>query len=987
MKQPKIEAPTGGTGLSAGLYLLVAAVAFFPCLFLGQAYFDNDLLAQFGPWRAFLKDQLAQGHFPLWNPYLLGGQPFFADLQNMMLYPLNYLTLPFSVPMGLSAFFFLHMFLAALGMHLWLKSLGLSENACRVGALLFALSNFFWLEIIHPPVLAAFAWLPWLFYRLERLAKDPKPLNAFLGGFCFAMLFLCGSFQVTVGAFYGGLAYFIFRFFKSGARLPLRSLLVTALFLLWGALPLLGQLIPTMEFANLSDRHSPDAQSEKINSQLSLNPATLGQFFFPRFTLKEGQDMAVALQSDKDQPEFPLAADWGYLSIWLPFLVWGAWRARDKSLPVYLSTFAAVILVFCFGRYTPLHSLISSLLPGLSLMRVPYRFLYLYVLATAVLAALGWDFIFQASPRNSKMAFNWKSPLIYAFGLYLVCLWRPGQNWREILALGLGFIGFGLYSLSKQKIFGKALVLASLFLPLLLNGWADFVPGPSYNFDFKEKSKAVLAAADSVKPGRLIFLSDEMYYPIEVGGKKYALNYPQNAACALAIRNFGGYNPLVLQAKKDLGTAPSPIAMQFGAVGGVLTQKDHGPMTGFKLEAFPPYLLYQRLETPALAFGPPPLQCKLKKNEPDHQIFLVDLAKPGAVAFTETMYPGWKARVDGQPAVLSTFDHLLRTLNLTVGHHEIEFKFEPAWWTPIRIGLALWCFVTLIAFLGILRKNLFSLLQKIYYAIGGHGLGRIKPLRWAYEFIFKLFKPRSVMVQGHRMWLDDKDALELAVHGIYEPVETELLKRTLKPGQTFVDVGANIGYYTLLAARLVGPKGKVYAFEPDQSNFSLLVRNVRQNGYSNVVVVPRAVSSKSRVQRLFLSESNPGDHQLFDSKEGRKSVEVQTVALDDWFKKGNEKIDLIKMDIQGTEAGVLEGFRRLMRRNPRLKLVTEFWPYGLDRAGFSPSGYLQSLKKLGFKLWEVSEKDKTVKPARPADILRRCTPENRAYTNLFCVKG
>src|SRR5581483_236567 len=172
-------------------YGLLSLIAFFPCLFMGQAYFDNDLLAQFGPWRSFLRDQLSQGHFPLWNPYSLGGQPFFADLQNMMLYPFNYLTLPFSVAYGFGVFFFLHLFWAASGMHLWLRSLKLSENTCLVGALLFAFSGFFWLEIIHPPVLAAYAWLPWLFGRLESLALDPKPRNAFYAGLCFAMLFLC----------------------------------------------------------------------------------------------------------------------------------------------------------------------------------------------------------------------------------------------------------------------------------------------------------------------------------------------------------------------------------------------------------------------------------------------------------------------------------------------------------------------------------------------------------------------------------------------------------------------------------------------------------------------------------------------------------------------------------------------------------------------------------------------------------------------------
>jgi len=247
----KSASPEKFLGPSLGLYAALSLLAFFPCLFLGQAYFDNDLLAQFGPWRAFLKDQLALGHFPLWNPYNLGGMPFFADLQNMMLYPFNWLTLPFSVPYGLGVFFFLHMAWAATGMHLWLRSLGLSQAACRLGALFFASSGFFWLEIIHPPVLAAFAWLPWLFFSLEKLSSELKPKPAFLSGLSFAMLFLCGSFQVTLGALYGGLSYFLFRRLKrthSGVKPGLKTPLLALLFLAWGSLPLWGQFLPTLNY-------------------------------------------------------------------------------------------------------------------------------------------------------------------------------------------------------------------------------------------------------------------------------------------------------------------------------------------------------------------------------------------------------------------------------------------------------------------------------------------------------------------------------------------------------------------------------------------------------------------------------------------------------------------------------------------------------------------------------------------------------------------
>lgn len=968
-------------------YIALGLLAFFPCLFQGQAYFDNDLMAQFGPWRAFLKNELAQGHFPLWNPYLMGGTPFFADPQNMMLYPLNWLTLPFSVPMGLTVFFFLHMVLAAVGMHLWLRSLGLSKNACRAGAILFSLSGFFWLEIIHPPVLAAFAWLPWVFGGLERLAKNPKPLNAFGAGFCFAMLFLCGSFQVTIGAFYGGLAYFLFRYYKVGPRLTLRACLPLILLFLWGALPLLGQLIPTYEFANLSDRATPGAQSEKLNSQLSLNPATLGQFLFPRMTLKEGEDMAVALQSDKDAPNFPLAANWGYLGIWLPFLVWGAWRGKDKSQAAFFSVFAILALIFCFGHFTPFHALVNNLLPGLSLIRVPYRFLYLYVLVASVLAAMGWNHLIKPNPNDGK------NQVLRYFGLFAIILFVVGlfkmrQSIVEVLSFIIGSIGLSYFFQLHWRRAGSLWFFVALTFPLLFNGWGDFEKGPSTNFNFDRGSRAVMAAADSVKPGRLIFMTNEMYYPIEVGGKKYALNYPQNAACALGIKNFGGYNPLVLQTKRDIGNLPMATAMQLGAVGGILTQADHGPMPGFKKEAYPPYLLYRRPGTPALALGAVNVQCRLEKEGTEEQNFSVDIPKAGQVAFTETMYPGWKAWVDGQPAPLKadpTFQ-LLRSLLLTPGHHEVEFKFEPEWWTPIRIGLVLWLFATLAALLILMRRNFFAILQALYYSIGGHGLGRIKVLRWAYDTLFRLFKPKCVMVQGHRMWLDDKDTLELAVHEVYEPVETTLLKKLLQPGQTFVDVGANIGYYTLLAARIVGPKGKVYAFEPDLTNFTLLKKNITANGYTNVVAVNQALSSKTGKAKLYLSPSNRGDHRIYDSHDGRPSVEIQAASLDGYFKKLDKKVHFIKMDVQGAEAAALAGMKGLIRKNRGLKLVTEFSPGALKAFGADPKKYLKDLQALGFRFLEISEKNKSVKPVTPAQLMKRKWGGGEDYTNLFCIK-
>lgn len=282
-----------------------------------------------------------------------------------------------------------------------------------------------------------------------------------------------------------------------------------------------------------------------------------------------------------------------------------------------------------------------------------------------------------------------------------------------------------------------------------------------------------------------------------------------------------------------------------------------------------------------------------------------------------------------------------------------------------------------------MRNPVFTLLQKVYYSIGGHGLGRVKILRWAYKALFSLFKPRKVTVLGHVMWLDDKDTLELGTHGVYEPFETDLFLKEIKTGQTVVDVGANIGYYTLLAARLVGPEGKVYAFEPDPTNFALLQKNVEANGYQNVVLVNKALSNKNGKTKLFINPANRGDHRVYDSGDGRESREIEMVTLDSHL--GKKKVNFIKMDIQGAEPLALEGMKKTIKASKGLKLITEFSPDSIKLCGSDPRKYLADLQALGFQLSEISEKEKKLASVTPVQLMKRDW-ENENYTNLLCAK-
>lgn len=285
-----------------------------------------------------------------------------------------------------------------------------------------------------------------------------------------------------------------------------------------------------------------------------------------------------------------------------------------------------------------------------------------------------------------------------------------------------------------------------------------------------------------------------------------------------------------------------------------------------------------------------------------------------------------------------------------------------------------------------MRDPLLTLLKKAASAVGGHGLGRIKPLRAAYDSLFSLLKPSSVMVQGQRMWLDEKDTLELATREVYEPAETALFRCEIRPGQVVLDIGANIGYYTLIAAKLVGPKGRVVAFEPDPANFALLKKNVEANGHRNVTLFQKALSDRTGKAKLYLNPTNKGDHRLYDSGDGRSFVTVTMARLDDVLLKMDRQVHFIKMDVQGAEASALGGMRGLLRRNRSLKLVTEFSPGALRLQGSDPAGYLKALQKAGFHLWEIPPQGGALRSVNARRLLARLGDDSNAYANLYCVK-
>jgi FkbM family methyltransferase len=186
--------------------------------------------------------------------------------------------------------------------------------------------------------------------------------------------------------------------------------------------------------------------------------------------------------------------------------------------------------------------------------------------------------------------------------------------------------------------------------------------------------------------------------------------------------------------------------------------------------------------------------------------------------------------------------------------------------------------------------------------------------------------------------------------GTFEPSETAFIGRHLRTGMTMIDVGANLGYHTTRAARLVGSTGRVLAIEPDPYNFALLMRNVQTNGLDNVLAENVALGAQPGRATLFRSPGNLGDHRLFASaEERREAVEVPVVRLDDLCREhAMERVDLVKMDVQGYEPLVLAGMSRTLADNPHALVITEFWPHGMEAAGSSAEAFFQLISAPGF---------------------------------------
>ena len=292
-----------------------------------------------------------------------------------------------------------------------------------------------------------------------------------------------------------------------------------------------------------------------------------------------------------------------------------------------------------------------------------------------------------------------------------------------------------------------------------------------------------------------------------------------------------------------------------------------------------------------------------------------------------------------------------------------------------------------------LRKFLPVYKKLINYFANGKGYGKKKPVKRILSVINSIFQSNFAEVRGQKMYLIEGFE-EYSTEGVYGALDTEIVESLIKPNDFVVDIGAAIGYFTLIFGRLVGKDGLVIAFEPKEDRFVTLKKNVNINNFNNIKLENKAILNESGTSTFFsLSDGAglhfAGDNDEFINKENdyeqKIPKKVSTVNLDKYLKELGilEKISFIKIDVDGPELIVLQS-SELLLKNKNLKILIEWDLISSERSKCKPEDLVELLFDNDFKVFYPNYKEKKYFQVSKNELLK-LKPNNETI-NLLCVK-
>lgn len=224
---------------------------------------------------------------------------------------------------------------------------------------------------------------------------------------------------------------------------------------------------------------------------------------------------------------------------------------------------------------------------------------------------------------------------------------------------------------------------------------------------------------------------------------------------------------------------------------------------------------------------------------------------------------------------------------------------------------------------------------------------------------YDLFKDEKAIVDFRglklNLHLDDWIQQNIYFKGSYENTELNWIEKNLNPDDVFIDIGANIGIYTLSAAQKIS-HGKVYSFEPFEQNHNSLLKNIELNPFKNIQVEKLAIAECEKTISLFYDDAdkNMGMVSSYNVSKKNETI-IKAIALDDFVISNKiNKIAIIKMDIEGNEWFAFQGMKNVLK-NQKPKLLIEVDPEILERTGYTANEIFSFLELLNYKRFYFNE--------------------------------
>tara|TARA_B000000460_G_C21472648_1_gene373287 strand:- start:73 stop:990 length:918 start_codon:yes stop_codon:yes gene_type:complete len=275
----------------------------------------------------------------------------------------------------------------------------------------------------------------------------------------------------------------------------------------------------------------------------------------------------------------------------------------------------------------------------------------------------------------------------------------------------------------------------------------------------------------------------------------------------------------------------------------------------------------------------------------------------------------------------------------------------------------------------------------------GRGYGKKKSVRKMMNFFNYLFRSDEVNVRGHKMYLPKEGFGEYSTLGIYGKLDTFTVESLLQPGDYVIDIGAAIGYFTLIFAGIVGKDGLVIAFEPKEDRFEILSKNVKVNNFKNVKLEKKAILANGMKGTFFSRDdgqaglrfrgNDENSIKSFGTHKHTTPNQVSTINLDDYLKNLGvlEKISFMKIDVDGPELLVLLSSQSLLKNN-NLKILIEWDQKNSKISGCDPASIIDLFIDNNFKIFYPNHEKNKFFQVSKNELLKM-----EGDVNILCVKN